>query len=387
MYYSLTDQQQQFLNQAQDLARTHLDPHAAEVDRQPRYPHENFTALREAGLMGMTVKPEHGGQGADILSVVMVVETLAQACASTAMCFKMHLEAIHALTRLATPDQVDRLLRPIARGEKLATVAGSEPGSGSQTVAILPSFVTKSGVDYVVENVQKSFVTSANEADLFFFLTRHDSSCPLGEGTAFMAERDHLECQAPYPWDGLGMRGNDSSPMTFSGTIPEANRLGGEGQLANEVFPVFLPFVCTSYAAVFLGVAQGAFDVVSQHVKARRFEGAGTSLAEIETIQRYMAEMKLSLDRTRALLYHVATLADQDHLEDMTVFFEAMVAANETALEVTSTAMTVGGGMAFAKRNALERYFRDARAGTVMGPTDDICKLTIARMHLGLPMG
>ena len=64
-----------------------------------------------------------------------------------------------------------------------------------------------------------------------------------------------------------------------------------------------------------------------------------------------------------------------------------MVAANETALEVTSTAMTVGGGMAFAKRNALERYFRDARAGTIMGPTDDICKLTIARMHLGLPMG
>ncbi len=71
----------------------------------------------------------------------------------------------------------------------------------------------------------------------------------------------------------------------------------------------------------------------------------------------------------------------------MTVFFEARVAAHETALEVTSTAMTLGGGMAFAKRNALECYFRDTRAGTVMGPTDDICKLTIVRMHLGLPRG
>ena len=103
MYFSLTDQQQNFLSQAQDLARTHLEPHAAEVDRQPRYPHENFAALREAGLMGMTVKPEHGGLGADIVSVVLVVETLAQACASTAMCFKMHLEAIQVLTRLGNP--------------------------------------------------------------------------------------------------------------------------------------------------------------------------------------------------------------------------------------------------------------------------------------------
>jgi isovaleryl-CoA dehydrogenase len=387
MYFPLTEQQQRLLSLAQDLAHSQLEPRAAEVDHQPCFPRENFAALREAGLMGMTVKPEHGGLGADILSVVLVVEALAQACPSTSMCFKMHLEAIQALTRLATPDQVERLLRPIARGEKLATVAGSEPGSGSQTGTALTSSATKVGPDYAVENVQKSFVTSANEADLFFFLTRHDPSCPPHVGTAFMVERDKIDCSVLYPWDGLGMRGNGSSPMTFSGKISEANRIVGEGGLARDVFPVLFPFVCTSYAAVFLGVAQGAFEVVCQHVKARRFEGSGKTLAEIETIQRYIAEMKLSLDRTRALLHHAAILADQGHLEDMTVFFEAMVAADETALEVTSTAMTVGGGMAFAKRNALERYLRDARAGTVMGPTDDICKLTVARMHLGLPMG
>ena len=97
--------------------------------------------------------------------------------------------------------------------------------------------------------------------------------------------------------------------------------------------------------------------------------------------------MKLSVDRTRALLYHVATLADQDHVDDMTVFFEAMVAANETALEVTSTAMTVGGGMAFAKRNALERYFRKGAIGYLTSSTHTFVNSSPINACMGIKYG
>jgi isovaleryl-CoA dehydrogenase len=138
-----------------------------------------------------------------------------------------------------------------------------------------------------------------------------------------------------------------------------------------------------SYAAVYLGCAEGAFAEMRRHVLERSFPATGAGLARIETVQRYVGEMQISLDRTRALVYTVARAADDGAITEMTPLMTAVVAADETALDITQTAMTVGGGIAYARHNALERYLRDARAAPVMAPVDDVTKLAVGRAVLG----
>lgn len=129
--FPLTPSQQDWQVRAAEVARNEIGPRAAEVDRLARYPDESLAALRRAGFFSMRVGADHGGAEADLLSVCLVIEAVARHCASTAMCFKMHLEATELLNRIATPDQVERFVRPLQRGEMLATVAGSETAGAS----------------------------------------------------------------------------------------------------------------------------------------------------------------------------------------------------------------------------------------------------------------
>ncbi|MSQ15063.1 MAG: acyl-CoA dehydrogenase [Dehalococcoidia bacterium] len=293
------------------------------------------------------------------------------------MCFKMHLEALNPLAHLATPNQAERFLRPIAQGQLFMSVAANEPATGRP----MQSLARPVEGGFLVDKAEKAFVTSSRNSHLFQFTANHEPEA--ASPTAFVVERDKMECTVQGEWDGLGMRGNDSCHVTFSGTIPSANVVGELGGMA-QIRRFHLPFVFLTYAAVYLGIAEGAFEEAKRHVTARTFSPLGRSLAQVETIQRYFGEMKVSIDRTRALVYAAAGLADRGAINDLTSFQSASVAADETALEVTHTAMIVGGGTSYAKRNSLERYLRDARAGVVMVPQDDVVKLTLGRTVLGV---
>lgn len=377
--FPLTGPQRRLRDLAVQVAEAELRPRAAAIDREARFPTENFRALAAAGLLGLTVPEQDGGLGADLLGMVLVVEALARECPSTAMCYKMHLEALNPLVHYATPQQRERFLRPIARGGYLMTVAGNE-GSGAGVTRSLARPVEGG---FQVEQAQKAFVTSSHHADLFLFTAIHDDSTPPPPASAFIVERAGMTCTAAGVWDGLGLRGNDSCPMTFSGRIPQENLVG---ELAG--FPAmrmrYAVVMYLSYAALYLGCAEGAFAEARRHVLERTYPATGAGLARVETVQRYFGEMQTSLDRTQALVYTVAQAADAGQVADMLPLMTAVLAADETALEVTQTAMTVGGGISYARRNALERYLRDARAAPVMAPVDDVTKLAIGRTVLGV---
>jgi len=129
-YFPLTPEQARWRAAAAEIAERELAPRAADTDEHGRYPSEQLDALRQAGFWGMRASTEHGGAGADLVSTALVVEELAKKCPSTAMCYKMHLEASEVICRVPTPDQVERFVKPLARGEVFATVAGSETWTG-----------------------------------------------------------------------------------------------------------------------------------------------------------------------------------------------------------------------------------------------------------------
>jgi alkylation response protein AidB-like acyl-CoA dehydrogenase len=175
------------------------------------------------------------------------------------------------------------------------------------------------------------------------------------------------------------MRGNDSAAVTFHGFLPAANRLTGpEAPLAKRM-ALLLPVVLGTYAAAYLGIAAGAYEEAARC--AAEVAPNGSRLADTETNQRRLAEMKVLVESARALVYAAASAFDAGTAPSLSPYYEAKVAADRAAVGVTAEAMTLGGGTAFARRTALDRYFRDARASMVMGVPDDAALLAIARIQ------
>ena len=165
------------------------------------------------------------------------------------------------------------------------------------------------------------------------------------------------------------MRGNCSSPVLFSGFVPQENRLGPEHTVQNLTTSFARPVVALTYAAAYLGIASGAYELACQEI-TRRFP-SGARRLDNAINQRRMAEMGTQIEAARALLHAAASAFDQGRATSHLIHMQAKVACSEAGVRVTQDLMTIFGGTAFAGRLPFERYFRDARAGLVMGMAND----------------
>ena len=396
MDFDLSADQKRWVARARELSREVLAPNAAAIDLEGRFPRENLKILGEAGILGLPVSPDHGGPGADLLTLALVTEELGRGCASTAMCCHMHLAATALISAVAEGDQVDRFVQPILRGEHLSTYAISEPGSGSRWWH-MDSFVERREGGYLLDSF-KSFATSAGEADSYIVPVRSSSTSSHHEYTLLLVDRQIDNAKTVGTWDAMGLRGNSSTPMHFDKCfVPDTHRLGE----AAFGFPLLLahglPYYQVGLAAVYLGIAGAAFDFAVSHVTKRVHADTGLPLAKVETVQLYVADMKLRLDQARALVLQTARYVDRlvlkhgDLIEviDKPEFLQAVasvkIVATQASAAVCTLAMQVCGGTGFSRKHPLERYFRDARAGSVMGPADDILRVLIGQRALGLP--
>ena len=379
-FFPLTGKQQEWVARAGELAQRELAPRAAETDRTGTFPSEGLEALKREGFWKLRVSREHGGLEEDLLTTVLVTEALAKRCASTALCYKMHLEASELVARFGTPDQIDRLVRPIVNGDALYTVAGSEAAGrgGAFAPSNKMSAVIPDGNGFRVDNVRKSYVTSAGHATHHLFLCRIGQEATPNQVSALVVERDKIDWKIAEPWNGLGMRGNNSSPVIFNGVVPRTNLVGPEHTLMREHGRKFLPVVTSTYAAVYLGVAAGAFEEARQFLEYS--DDDTKARIDSPVIRHRMAELSVAIERSRALLYSGASAFDHDQASSVLACQQAKVACSQTAVEVTSEIMEMGGGSAYARRVPFDRYLRDARAGVVMGITNDAILANIAGM-------
>ena len=366
-YFPLTKDQHRWREVAEALARDVLGPRAAETDRDAAFPTQQLAALRAEGLMGLRGDRDQGGAGEGLLTTCLVVEALAAACPSTALIYKMHLESIELVCRVPTPEQARDFVPRLVSGEWLSTVAGSEAGHKGGAWADSPkATVTRTDGGYEVRHVAKSFVTGAGLADSYLFMCNlqqpDGSAIPL----RFQIRSDDLEWTIDRPWDGLGMRGNASSPMTFNGFVPHGRLLNPDGRTVD-----FFPVVLGTYAATYLGIAAGCFDRLIAHVAGAE-RAVGGHLSDLGPVRSRVASAKVEIERSRALLYSACAAFDEGRHGSPLPFFESKAACDQLAASVTADAMTLGGGAAFAKQLPFERYFRDARAGMVMGVAHDV---------------
>ena len=360
---------------------------AVDVDASGRFPQEAVDALRESGLLGLTLPAQVGGMGGTPEDLVEVQSSIAAACGSTAMIYLMHVSSAMVVAA-APPVGQPELLRRMASGETLGTLAFSEPGSRSHFWAPVSQAVTQSGGAKIA--ARKSWVTSAGHADVYVVSTLsppelvNESSPTTSDLYAITADRPGVEVAGSFR--GLGLRGNASTPMTFDLEVSDGDRLGRSGGGFQLMLEAVLPWFNLGNASVSLGFAQAAVDAAVAHASGARLQHLGESLAQLPTIRAQLSRMSLELAATRD--YVLATAASLAAPNDDTTLrvLGVKALANDTALRVTAAAMRVCGGAAFSDHLQLERYFRDAHAGHVMAPTADALYDFHGKAITGLPL-
>jgi alkylation response protein AidB-like acyl-CoA dehydrogenase len=366
--------------------------HAVEVDREARFPDEAIAALREAGLLGLGVPEAYGGPGGTPTEIVAAVEQVAAGCASTGMVYTMHLVAAQTLLAGSSgPDDGVKgaTLREIAVGAHLSTLAYSERGSRSHFWAQVSRAVQDGddGADGVRIDADKSWVTSAGHADSYVTATGALGMAGTLETELYLvdARSDGIEVLGRF--DGLGMRGNASSPVAYRGVrVAGERRLGGPGSGFDLMIGATLPWFVLCGAATSLGIAAAAIEAGTEHIAGARFEHLGSSLAEIPGVRARLAEAKIRYLQARALLYEVAHQVETSAPEAQLGVLALKAAAGEMAIDVTDEIMRACGGAAFSKHLGIERNFRDARASSVMAPTTDILRDFIGKALTGLDL-
>lgn len=356
-----------------------IAPAAAEIDRTGAFPRAALTAMGRAGLLGLVSGKEVGGLGEGHRAAVQTVERIARECASTAMVVCMHYCGAAVIEAYGKRD----IREAIARGAHVTTLAFSESGSRSQFWAPMSTAVNAEGG--VRLDARKSWATSAGQADSYVW-----SSRPLaadGASTIWLVPAKAAGLIINAPFDGMGMRGNHSSPVLAEGVLVEADAmLGADGQGFDIMMGTVLPYFQLMNAAVSLGIAEAAVQKTIAHLAATRYEHLGQTLADQPTNRAHLARMKIKTDLLRTLLEDAVTALESGRADAMLRVLESKAAAGEIATEVTDLAMRLCGGAAFRKEVGVERNFRDARASTVMAPTADALYDFIGKALTGLPL-
>jgi alkylation response protein AidB-like acyl-CoA dehydrogenase len=361
------------------ICTTTIAETAPAVDRDGSFPNQSIEALSAAGLLGALSPVESGGLGLGWAGAARVVRRVAEECGSTAMVLTMH----YCGTALLEAHGPREVCREAAAGRHLSTLAFSEAGSRSHFWASDSTAEARKGK--IVLNAKKGWITSASRATAYVW-----SSKPVaadGPMTLWLVPASTPGIEVRGRFEGLGLRGNDSSPATATDVeVAPSAMLGGDGLGFDIAMSIVLPVFNVLNAACSNGLMAGGLRRTVEHVKRTKHSDTGAALAELPTIRNYLARMQVKADMSETLLVDTLAAITAQRPDTMLRVLECKAAAGETANEVLDLAMRVCGGAAFRKEVGVERFFRDARAAGVMAPTTDVLYDFIGKTVCGMPL-
>jgi butyryl-CoA dehydrogenase len=376
--FSLTDDQREIQALARELAQAEIEPHAAEWDREHRFPRELYGKLAELGLMGVCIPQELGGAGADFLSYILVLEELSRADAGVGVTVAVHTSAVSLpILTFGTDEQRSRFVPPLARGELIGAFALTEAEAGSDAGSLRTS-ATREGDGWRISGA-KQFISTAEYAGTFVLFARTDPDTPGARGvSAFILDADHIKVTGSE--EKLGLNSSTTNSISVDATVDGDRMLHEEGK-GFRVAMATLDGGRIGIGAQALGIAQAAYDTARAYALERR--QFGQRIADFQAIQWKLADMATEIDAARLLVYRAAWLKEQGlpHTEEGA---KAKLFASETARRTTGEAIQVFGGYGYTKEFPVERYYRDAKITEIYEGTSEIQRLVIARSILGL---
>ena len=369
---------------ADQLARDSFAPRAAAYDEAAEFPTENYVDLRNAGLLTLRVPARYGGHGVDPLTFAMCILAVSRGCASTGLTLTMHTNVLGSFVGgLGTPEQRRRYFAETVEGGRLFASITSEPGASARERFVLSTTFTEAEDGGYQVKGTKHFCSLADAADYFFVSGILDGSGGGPENIiSAMIRSDMSGVSVTSEWDAVGMRATASHAVNFDTVAPPEAVFGPPGQLLTADWGSF----SLGYAAVYLGIAEAAYDHITDYVIGRSWTPGGETMIHHPATQQIVGQMSVAIQSGRLMLVDAAlTDRDADPTGATLAVNRAKHYCAEVGVSVTDAAMRLAGGGGLLKSSPLERLRRDALSGPVMPPANDRCLETIGKLECGLP--
>jgi len=379
MRFDLTEEQALVLATARDFARREVEPKAAALDREARWPSEILAQMAQLGFMGMAIPTEHGGAGLDHVSYALVVAEISRACASTGVIMSVNnslfCDPVH---KFGSDEQKSRVLEPVAGGTKLGAFGLTEPTSGSDARTMKTLAERQADGSYLL-NGTKNWITNGPHADfiLVFAVTTPDPVKPLH--TAMLVERGTPGFSVSLPDHKLGIHAAHSATIFFENVrVPSENLVGAEGS-GFKVAMSTLDGGRIGIAAQAVGIAEASLEKAAAYAKER--QSFGGSIANHQAIQFMLADMATELDAARLLVLRAASMKDRGvkHTAESSM---AKLYASEMATRVAHKSLQIHGGYGYSAEYSPERHYRDARITEIYEGTSEIQRIVVANSLL-----
>jgi alkylation response protein AidB-like acyl-CoA dehydrogenase len=373
----LTDEQREIRELVRTLTREHIAPRAAEIDATAEFPQDLVEVFRAHDILALPFEEQHGGTGTGTLTLLVAIEEISKACATTGLILAVQELGSLALKLAGSDEQKEQWLPRLASGEWLAAYALTEPGSGSDSAAMRTT-AKRDGAEYVLDG-GKRFITNAGVAGLYTVFAKTDPDAGHAGISCFVVEADAPGFSVGRIEPKLGIKGSTTGEVFMDGCrIPAANLVGDEGEgfkIAMRILDRSRPGI----AAQALGIAQGATDYALEYAKTR--ETMGKPIASHQLIAAKLADMETACEAARGLLHRFGRLADEgvDGPELTKASAQCKLFCSDTAMWVTTEAVQVLGGYGYVKEYPVERMMRDAKITQIYEGTNEIQRLVIAR--------
>ena len=380
--YTPTEEHQAFRAAVREVCDEKVAPHAAEADELGEFPKASFEALRAADFHAPHVPEIYGGVGGDALAVVIVIEEIARACASSSLIPAVNKLASMPWLLAGSEELKQRYLPSLATGDAMASYCLSEPEAGSDAAGMTTRAV-RDGDDWVI-NGTKRWITNAGVSDLYTVFAVTDPAQRSKGISAFVVEKSDDGVSFGAPEKKLGIKGSPTREVYFDNVrIPGDRLIGAEGTGFGTAMKT-LDHTRVTIAAQAVGIAQGALDYALGYVKER--QQFGKAIAEFQGLQFMLADMGMKLEAARQLTYVAAAKSERGDA-DLTYFGAAAKCfASDVAMEITTDAVQLLGGYGYTRDYPVERMMRDAKITQIYEGTNQVQRIVMARQLLaGLP--
>ena len=373
----LSEEEELFRSTVREFAETEIGPHVSAMDEAAQFRSDLLPKFFELGLMGIEIPESFGGAGGTIFMVTLAIEELARVDASAAIYVDVHNTLVNnALGRWGTDEQRARYF-PRLNTDLLGAFALSEPASGSDAFA-LETRADRADGGWALTG-RKFWITNGAEAGLFVVFANTDFAKGYKGITGFLVERDFPGFSVGKKENKLGIRASSTTELILEACrVPDGNVLGPVGQ-GYKIAIETLNEGRIGIGAQMIGVATGALEAATAYVKERK--QFGRAIAEFQGVQFQLGQMATELEAARLMVYNAARLKDAGR----SFAREAAMAklfSSQVADRITSQCLELFGGYGYSKEYPAEKYYRDAKIGTIYEGTSNMQLQTIAKMML-----
>jgi alkylation response protein AidB-like acyl-CoA dehydrogenase len=373
---NLSEDEQMFRDAVRDFAHAEIGPKVAAMEQNATFDKSLIPMFADLGLLGIDVPDQYGGAGGTFFMSILAVEELAAVDASTSVLIDVHNTLANVALSFGT-DELKSKYYPRLAGGEVGAYALSEAGSGSDAFA-LQAKAEQQGDKWIL-NGQKLWITSGNEADLFIVFATVDPSKGYKGITGFMVERGFPGFTVGKKEDKLGIRASSTTELILENCEVPAENLIGEIGKGYKVAMETLNAGRVGIGAHMIGISRGALDATYKYVMER--EQFGKPIGSFQGIQFQLAQAATELEAARLLVYNAARLRDA-HQSHMIEGAMAKLYSSQAAERITSLCVELYGGYGFTKEYPVEKYYRDAKIGTIYEGTSNMQLQTIAKSLL-----